>query len=245
MMNKNILNYQKMSLTLNKLFKAFTLAEVLITLGIIGVVATLVIPVLISNIQQQIYITGFKKSYSSLQNATKMVMGKKGITSIVNFWTDSYGMAQDYADVMKITKICSSSHDVCFHNYLAGDIIKTLDGTDLSAAAVSVNYGAYIALMDGELIQFYLFAPDCTGSIGDAKSGDPLSDKACATMQIDTNGFKGPNRRGLDIMFFSLTQDGSIYAGGTGGAFGASKYCDPQNYDVLNGLGCPAIYLMN
>ena len=41
---------------------AFTLAEVLITLGIIGVVAAMTLPSLIANHQKQVYVTGLKKA---------------------------------------------------------------------------------------------------------------------------------------------------------------------------------------
>ena len=50
---------------------AFTLAEVLITLGIIGVVAALTLPTLISNYKKQTYVTGLQKAYSVLNNMTK------------------------------------------------------------------------------------------------------------------------------------------------------------------------------
>jgi len=43
--------------------KGFTLAEVLITLGIIGVVASLTIPTLMANYQKVQYVTGLKRAY--------------------------------------------------------------------------------------------------------------------------------------------------------------------------------------
>ncbi len=46
--------------------KGFTLAEVLITLGIIGVVAAITIPSLITNYQKT--VTSFKSSASSLNS---------------------------------------------------------------------------------------------------------------------------------------------------------------------------------
>ena len=54
---------------MRKGFNAFTLAEVLITLGIIGVVAALTLPVLIAKYQQKAGIVGFKKSMSVLNQA--------------------------------------------------------------------------------------------------------------------------------------------------------------------------------
>ena len=52
--------------------KAFTLAEVLITLGIIGVVAAMTIPNLISNINGAKYRNQFKKAMSTLSQAARM-----------------------------------------------------------------------------------------------------------------------------------------------------------------------------
>ncbi len=51
---------------------AFTLAEVLITLGIIGVVAAMTIPTLMTNINGAKYRNQFKKSLSTLNQAVRM-----------------------------------------------------------------------------------------------------------------------------------------------------------------------------
>ncbi len=52
--------------------KGFTLAEVLITLGIIGVVAAMTIPTLIANTRSQQYRSKFKKTVSTLSQAARM-----------------------------------------------------------------------------------------------------------------------------------------------------------------------------
>ena len=52
-----------------KLFNAFTLVEILITIGIIGVVAALTIPTLIQNSNSKKFMTQFKKSISTLKQA--------------------------------------------------------------------------------------------------------------------------------------------------------------------------------
>ncbi len=59
----------------NKIF-AFTLAEVLITLGIIGVVAAITIPGLVTKYQQSIAESKLKKMYSTLLNAEKMAFAE-------------------------------------------------------------------------------------------------------------------------------------------------------------------------
>ena len=59
-----------------KRLKGFTLAEVLITLGIIGVVAALTIPNLIAHYQKVVLETAYKKGVSVLANAMQLEMAK-------------------------------------------------------------------------------------------------------------------------------------------------------------------------
>lgn len=53
--------------------KAFTLAETLITLSVIGIVAALTVPTLVTNAQKAAYVAGLKKAYSQLNNAVRML----------------------------------------------------------------------------------------------------------------------------------------------------------------------------
>ena len=57
---------------------AFTLAEVLITLGIIGMVAAMTIPTLMANVKAHQYSAKFKKTVSTLSNAAKMSQAQYG-----------------------------------------------------------------------------------------------------------------------------------------------------------------------
>ena len=58
---------------------AFTLAEVLITLGIIGVVAAMTMPSLIQNYQRHVWLTQLKKSYSVLTNGFKAMLAEDNV----------------------------------------------------------------------------------------------------------------------------------------------------------------------
>ena len=62
---------------------AFTLAEVLITLGIIGVVAAMTLPTLIQNHQKQTYVTGAKKATATVSNMLQKMMADEGVSSII------------------------------------------------------------------------------------------------------------------------------------------------------------------
>ena len=58
--------------------RAFTLAETLITLVIIGVVAAITVPTLFANYQEKERIAKIKKMYSALSNAMKLVVVNGG-----------------------------------------------------------------------------------------------------------------------------------------------------------------------
>lgn len=75
---------------------AFTLAEVLITLAIIGVVAAMTLPTLIQNHQKQTYVNGLKKAVSVSQNMLKKMQADEGASSV--------GMTRLFSD-----GICKSS----------------------------------------------------------------------------------------------------------------------------------------
>ena len=62
--------------------KGFTLAEVLITLGIVGVVASMTLPTLNNNVQKQTYEAGAKKAYNILSNAVSMYMLDQGVDDL-------------------------------------------------------------------------------------------------------------------------------------------------------------------
>ena len=62
----------------NKIKSAFTLAEVLITLVVIGVVAALTIPTAVSKYRKTTVITRLKASYSTLSNAVRLSIAANG-----------------------------------------------------------------------------------------------------------------------------------------------------------------------
>ena len=74
---------------------AFTLAEVLITLGIIGVVAAMTMPAIISSYQKKQTVSQLKKAYSLLSNGMGVLMrlghGSAGAASYIKFYVDVNG----------------------------------------------------------------------------------------------------------------------------------------------------------
>ena len=95
----------------------FTLAEVLVTLGIIGVVSALTMPTLISNHQEKVRITMLQTVYSQLSQATLRMVDDKG-GGLDNIWGE-YPM-QTYVELLpkyiNITEKEFKAHSIKYLN---------------------------------------------------------------------------------------------------------------------------------
>ena len=94
----------------------FTLAEVLITLGIIGVVAAMTIPVMISSYNKHITETRLKKFYSLFNQAIKLSVAENGE---VEGWDSYWDAAKNIYDEDGNVKENSDVVDAAFEKYLA------------------------------------------------------------------------------------------------------------------------------
>ncbi len=92
----------------------FTLAEVLITLAIIGVVAALTIPTVVQNYQKTQVVTQLKKTYAALANTTNLAIADEGPVSGWEIGTSYSGQAAiDFANrylipYLKVARNCET-----------------------------------------------------------------------------------------------------------------------------------------
>jgi len=157
----------------------FTLAEVLITLGIIGVVAAMTIPTLMNSTGQAEFKTGFKKAISGLNQAVTMNVALAdsdfSVLTGSDFATDG-SIANMFSTRMNVVSTAATFQGA------AGQID---DGktTDVSPALTGANNYA-IFLNDGAAIGFKKAAASCLAGAYNAN---------CVAV-VDVNGAKKPNR---------------------------------------------------
>ena len=132
---------------------AFTLAETLITLGVIGVVAALTIPTLISKYNEMVTITELRKTYSELSQAIKL---SETVNGDFREWEYSSSVVEARTFAEKyIMPYLSRSYKRCTNNkcYLNNKCWKKPNG-DL-ATDVSCSFLNYFVSYD----KFFLYKP--------------------------------------------------------------------------------------
>ena len=204
----------------------FTLSEVLVTLLIIGVIASMTIPGLKKSADEQSYVSGAQKAYSSFSGATKMIKLKNGhvVTWPLGNKTSVLNLYKAQMNVTEMPNISSTKYD-----------LKYLNGTAYNPVGIFSPSTTYYT-SDGMLWFLINSSADC--SLGGSSSN--LINNACVTMMVDVNGPKKPNMVGIDIFAFYVTKD-AVYPYGAGLANGVvNSTCNNNSSTSSAGFGCSA-----
>ncbi len=236
---------------------AFTLAEVLITLGIIGVVAAMTLPTLIQNHQKQVLLTQLKKNYAILNQAVQMMKAEHdGIDPVqmpfvhqqwdhpVYLETRLFG-----PELAKYLPVVWHKPDedqiMCFENaedwnykYMNGNAVSNRNSSFYLSGNGNGNAHYSWQLNNGACLHFdyggnWGWEPNATGSTR-------------RRFIIDVNGSdKRPNQIGRDVFYFIFEPDGKILPEGyyltkeqlkNNGGTGCTNYM---------GLGCATVIMNN
>lgn len=189
--------------------KAFTLAEVLITLGVIGVVAALTLPSFVTKIQNKGYVEHLNKNYSMLQTITNKIIEEEGAPQnwILNAYSiGSYEpnerVVDMYAKKMNVAIKCERK-DLNLEKetpcVLKNQEYYSLDGVSNPDLIVDgrglYSYTYPLLLADGSSIAL-LFMSNPNGGY--------LWGFPDLTFIVDVNGKKKPNKVGRDIFLLYI-----------------------------------------
>ncbi len=210
---------------------AFTFAEVLITLGIIGVVAAMTIPSLVTNYKGKVAATQLKKGYSTISQALLMMYNDTG--EVINYENypntkfapvfKKYLGVQKYSDGQAITG--SEKEDYYLSKeYMNYNNTKAADASLFDEGQMIINDNMAIYIQNSDFSD-WLF------------------------ITIDINGInKKPNRWGHDLFTFRVEGNGKLIplADPKGDNFFKNKatYCSKTANNNRNGIAC-AYYAIN
>ncbi len=208
----------------------FTMAEILLSLTIIGVVAAITLPSLTGNINERTWNTQRKALYARMSQAVALMPALNGYGTLTedadgNITEDTAAetfVTNGLSKVLKINNVCDADHfsDCGFPSKIIGlnnsswdfpNELKTfnpmmngsevLDGMSLSYSMIT-GKGAAFETQNGEsMVVFY--NPNCVGDMGES-STYRVQPKMCANFVYDLNGTKGPNTVNKDIGFITV-----------------------------------------
>lgn len=212
----------------------FTLAEVLITLGVIGVVAALTIPALLTHLNHIKLQSQFKEGYSILSRMIKEYNAddERGtLTNDQKFYKNFmkyFNSVTDCGDALHVavdSKYCINRVSSDSSKFNRDEQYTNYSKTTNSINTVPLDDGQFY-LQNGMLITF-----DITGT---------------KKISIDINGkSQKPNAWGHDLFTFELHESDKeggyelVPMGATNTPYHAATYCNKNNTDsILNGIGC-------
>lgn len=223
---------------MNNHFKSsvgFSLAEVLIAIAIVGIIATMVIPGAVEDVNKKIWVNQMKDNLDLFQGAARILAtNNKG--SLAGYFTSSNDLMNKFCTSLDCVQTCLAGQNVgiCYH---AGSS---------SWRNLSNNFGSSrdswprAILANGTLIAFEYNNINCDNN-DYIRNGENM---LCSKLHVDINGFKGPNTLGRDLFEFWVIKDGLI----PDGAFGTTGYtadwndsasrCADTSTDPNSGHGC-------
>ena len=188
---------------------AFTLAEVLITLGVIGVVAAMTMPSLIANYQKKVWVNQLKKSVSVLEQGFQKMLADDGVDNLSDTYVWSYaklkGSSNCYTFDYGSNSLCTQFYNELKKYFNIVDISETpeynWDSLNNKGKGNCSNIGSegMLKFADG----MWLFMQTTNSSSTNA-----------GYIYIDINGAKRPNMCGRDVFYFGLSENGKIIADG-------------------------------
>ena len=163
--------------------KAFSLAEILLTLMIIGVIAGMTIPGLQKDAQNRATVTNLKKVYSELNQATSLALADNMTNKF--YKTDAWGSKEKF-------------YNNFVYKYL--NVIKTCEqGSQSDCWGQDWDWAddKIFLLSNGIAVSFQM----------------PDEYVSWMKILVDTNGPKPPNKEGVDRFALNITGEGQVYAG--------------------------------
>ncbi len=204
------------------LLTAFTMAEILLSLTIIGVVAAITLPSLTGNINERTWNTQRKALYARFSQAISLMPALNGYGAENPDIAAETFVTAGLSKVLKINNICDNEH---LTDCGLSDTILMLSGngsinfpktmselnTQMVVTGTSPSFTQHIAntkaaafeTVNGESLAVY-YNPTCVSSTNSTEASVPMQPMVCANFIYDLNGKKGPNTVGKDIGFLTV-----------------------------------------
>ncbi|MFR1672295.1 MAG: type II secretion system protein [Candidatus Gastranaerophilaceae bacterium] len=226
----------------NKRF-AFTLAEVLITLGIIGVVAAMTMPSLIQDYKEKQTVSHLLKAYALMDQSYRLMLSEYGnprdfgVTSTVA--EASKQLYDAWAPFLPVAKMCGNQNLGCM--YAKSTNVANIDGNSFTYSLYSSDQVQKMLLNNGDAIVIW----------GSSKNTCVKDTDYCGNVFYLFDSVKRQSLIGKTGFTFFYTPSGIVPAGKEDDSSSITRFPDycTINFKAVgadrNGLGCTAWVLHN
>ena len=175
---------------------AFTLAEVLVTLGIIGVVSAMTVPTLMQNYQRQSYVTQLHKVYNEMSQVFQQMMTDRNALNLkeTGLLNTTEQATETFKNYFKVVQDCGNNFSPCFASEY-----RSTTGSSIKPAEANWWSSSFV-LADGAAIGLHGLIDYSAGNVS----------YPYGYMYVDINGAKGPNIVGRDFFLFYYFNDGTL-----------------------------------
>ncbi len=212
------------SMSNNNRRAAFTLAEVLITLGIIGVVAALTIPNLIHIYNSIVLKSQLKKTYSVLSGAVNMIHAQTGLPVTPERYSVPLSFYRELMKYVKVAKDCGNSGCTDINDVYRLENYQNFNFTAQLSYALFDD--GQLILQDGTFLMFE--------NLG--------GENGVILITADINGInKGPNAMGHDLFSFQVLDNELVPSGADASRYNLKTYpdyCSHSGNSNFNGIAC-------
>ena len=175
----------------------FTLAEILITLGIIGIVSAMTLPTLLYTQRKKETVTKLQKAIATINEAHRLSyseLGEPAFSHTTNLNSKEY-FDTYWAPYIKISQYCETARDCGYSNYTP---FTQANGQKSGWYVVEPRLRTTFITADGFL--YTIFLATWKGEGGKDKVNN-------ANILVDINGGKMPNKFGVDVFWLTRTED--------------------------------------
>jgi prepilin-type N-terminal cleavage/methylation domain-containing protein len=181
----------------------FSLAEIVVTLAIIGVIASVTIPQLMQSTSKKELSTKLQSAASMLNQAVSKMEIDSGTVGKGSDWNTITEFWPLFTANLNTIKVCLVGTTDCFP--------PSTEYTQLSGASYTTDFGYSAILANGTLIGYNNSSGMCTDK---GLSTEDTTD-CLGRFIVDVNGPKMPNKFGEDTFFFALVRNKGIVPAGT------------------------------
>ena len=217
--------------------KAFTLAEVLIALVIIGIIAAITVPTIIANAQKNAFKSALKKNYSILQQAFNL---ERGYFFNGDYLDWNYQHSTSFTEAvfnnlkphLNIAKICGhqTTNDECWQTTKAKNGSYAQFFSENGHTGFGETYS--FILSDGTAVLMDIWHNgNVNNYLGITKNIISSDSNIALILLIDVNGPKKPNIVGKDVFAFALTSRGLTPSGADNKSVKCDNLNTTANYD--------------